>query len=118
MTSLQGLHLQDIAEELKKIREILEKQSTPEQSSEVGESARLDFVKKTIETHIDDALCGIYFTRNFVGDSMTHLDKLFGIDIEICYEYSYFEIFGLTDREEKTIKSFYDGLCTERGRGK
>lgn len=75
---------------------------------------RLDFVKKIIETHIDDALCGLFFTRNLVGDRMVLLDKRFGIDIEICCEYSYFEIFGLTDYEQKVIESFYDGLSAAR----
>ena len=71
---------------------------------------RLDFVKKVIETHIDNAPSGIFFTRNFVGDRMTQLDKRFGIEIEICYEYEYFEIFGLTDHEQRIIELFYDRL--------
>lgn len=71
-------------------------------------------MKKAIETHINDALCGIYFTRNFVGDRMVHLVRRFGIDIEICYEYEYFEIFGLTDHEQIIIESFYDRLNTGR----
>ena len=75
---------------------------------------RLDFVKKVVETHIDDALHGLFFTRNFVGDRMVHLDRRFGIDIEICYEYEYFEIFGLTDHEQKIIESFYYGLNAAR----
>ena len=75
---------------------------------------RLDFVKKVIETHIDNAQSGIFFTRNFVGDRMVHLNRRFGIDIEICYEYEYFEIFGLTDHEQIIIESFYNVL--KRGR--
>ena len=112
MSGWQGVYLHDIAEELKNIREILEKQiSLSEDGNETG---RLDFVKKTIEAHIDDALCGIYFTRNIVGDQMAHIDKRFGIDIEICYSYEYFEIFGLTVSEQKTIASFYDRLSAAR----
>lgn len=87
-------------------------------SREAGEDdikdGRLDFVKKTIETHIDDALCGIFFSRNIAGDPMTHLNKGFGIDIEICYPYEYFEVFGLTASEQDTIKAFYDQLSEAR----
>lgn len=75
---------------------------------------RLDFVKKVIEAHIDNAPSGIFFTRNFVGDRMVHLNRRFGIDIEICYEYEYFEIFGLTDHEQIIIESFYDRLNAAR----
>lgn len=116
MTSWQGAFLESIADELKNIREILERLSTTEQSSEVEN--RLEFVKKIIEEHIDDALCGIYFTRNYAGDRMVLLDKQFGIEIEICYEYEYFEIFGLTDSEQDAIESFYDELSKARRRGK
>lgn len=112
MTDWQGVYLHNIAEELKNIRKILEKQiSRLEDGSEAG---RLDFVKKTIAKHIDDALCGIYFTRNIVGVQMAHIDKQFGIDIEICYSYEYFEIFGLTVSEQRIIESFYEELCAAR----
>ena len=33
--------------------------------------SKLDRAKKVISEHLDDAECGIFSTRNFVGDPMT-----------------------------------------------
>ena len=33
--------------------------------------SKLDRAKKVISEHLDDAACGIFSTRNFVGDPMT-----------------------------------------------
>ena len=105
---------EEITMPISTVRKIFKNAPSVIPSKDDSGTARLDFVKNTIETHIDDASHGLFFTRNFAGDSMTHIDKQFGIDIEICYEYGYFEIFGLTDYEQKVIESFYDGLSAAR----
>ena len=45
--------------------------------------------------------CGIFNCRNTMGDSMhTIYDELAdGVVVDICYDYDYIEIFGLTDDE-------------------
>lgn len=68
---------------------------------------KVDLVKNIIKENIEDATCGIYFTRNLVGDRMATLLNGDQIKIDICYEHQYFEVFGLTDREQKEIKEFY-----------
>lgn len=30
-----------------------------------------------------------------------------GLTIDVCYRYSYFEVFGLTDEEFEELKKFY-----------
>lgn len=73
-------------------------------------SNKLDKVKEIIKKNIEDAKCGIFFTRNIVGDPMSEIycDTYDGVEIDICYKYEYFEVFGLTKDEQKEIKNFYD----------
>ena len=72
-------------------------------------SDKLNKVKEIIKKNIEDAKCGIFFTRNIVGDPtwVIYLDTDNGIEVDICYKYEYFEIFGLTEDEQKEIKNFY-----------
>ena len=65
---------------------------------------------KVILEHIDDARCGIFKTRNTVGDPMETIYSDDEITIDICYGWEYFEVFGLTDAEFKDLRAFYDAL--------
>lgn len=64
-------------------------------------------VKGVILKYIEAAKHGIFFTRNIAGDLMTNIFRQDGIDVDICYDYEYFEIFGLTKEEQIEIERFY-----------
>lgn len=68
---------------------------------------RLEKAKEIIKENIDGGRCGIYNTRNIIGDTMTNLYKEDGLTIDICYNYSYFEVFGLTNDEFEELKKHY-----------
>jgi len=70
----------------------------------------LEIVKKIIKENIKDYRCGIYDTRNIVGDIMfTKFEgKYFTLDC--CYNYSYYELFGTTDEEFKEVKKYYNSI--------
>lgn len=72
-------------------------------------SDKLDKVKEVIKKNIEDAKCGIFFSRNIVGDptQVLYIDTDNSVEIDICYKYEYFEVFGLTKDEQKEIKNFY-----------
>lgn len=67
-------------------------------------------IKKLIKENYDDADCGLYDTRNIVGDYMVNIfdGKYFTLDI--CYNYSYFEVFGTTSEEFEELKKLYREL--------
>lgn len=83
-------------------------------NSNERDTDKVDLVKNIIKENIDDAMCGIYFTRNIVGDPMVTLLNGDQVQIDICYEYEYFEVFGLTDREQKEIGEFYWKTAREK----
>ena len=74
---------------------------------------RLDRVKLIIKLFYPLADCGLFFTRNLAGDQMETIYDEDGIQIDICYYYSYLEIFGLSTDEEIAIKHFYLDLKLE-----
>lgn len=77
--------------------------------------SRIDKVKNVIRNRYADAMCGLYFTRNWVGDPMLTIWEEDGVTIDICYDYEYFEVFGLTEEEENELSAFYNSLeQTER----
>lgn len=67
-------------------------------------------VKQVIKENYKYADCGIFFTRNLVGDSMKTVHENEDIQIDICYEWAYFEVFGLTEDEQEVIESYYRRL--------
>ena len=72
--------------------------------------ARIDLVKEVIKDRYNDANCGLFFTRNWAGDSMATIWEEDGVTIDICYNYSYFEVFGLTEEEENELSRFYASM--------
>ena len=70
-------------------------------------------IKQLIKENYDDAHCGLFDSRNIVGDPMMTIfdGKYFTLDI--CYYYSYFEIFGTTEEEFEELYEFYDNLEKE-----
>lgn len=73
-------------------------------------SSRIDKVKNVIRDNYIDAPCGLFFTLNLVGDPMLTLWEEDGVTIDICYNYEYFEVFGLTDEEENELLAFYNSM--------
>ena len=66
--------------------------------------------KQVIKEYYHEANCGLFDCRNDAGDPMTTIYSDDGLMIDICYYYSYFEIFGLSDDEFKELAKFYDSL--------
>ena len=73
--------------------------------------SRIDKVKNVIRNRYNEADCGLFFTRNWIGDPMSTIWEKDGVTIDICYNYQYFEVFGLTEEEEKELLAFYDSLA-------
>lgn len=68
---------------------------------------RLEKAKEIIKENFSLYDCGLFNTRNLVGDSMSTIYDEDGLTIDVCYRYSYFEVFGLTDEEFEELKKFY-----------
>ena len=71
---------------------------------------KLAIAKKVITDNIQDADCGIFFTRNLVGDAMTTIYMDDELVIDICRYYMYFEVFGLNPDEQVALERFYEDL--------
>lgn len=72
--------------------------------------SKLDKCKDIIKSHFGAADCGIFNSRNIAGDPMETVYEDDGLQIDICYRYSYFEVFGLSPSEFDSLVEFYDGL--------
>lgn len=72
-----------------------------------AEFDRLSDVMGVINRYIDQARHGIFFCGNSVGDIMRPIYKEKDIEVDICFEYEYFEVFGLTEEEQKRLENFY-----------
>ncbi len=68
---------------------------------------RLEKAKEIIKENFSLYDCGLFNTRNLVGDPMSTIYDEDGLTIDVCYRYSYFEVFGLTDKEFEELKKFY-----------
>lgn len=73
-------------------------------------SKEFEEVKKIIKEHFNEAPCGLFFCRNAASDEMTNIYDKNGIQIDICYNYEYFEIFGLDLVQQLVLKKYYDFL--------
>lgn len=72
--------------------------------------SNLERAKKIIKRFYRVADCGIYDSRNICGDSMETIYDEDGLTIDICYLYSYFEVFGLSNDEFKELEKYYNSL--------
>jgi len=72
--------------------------------------SNLEKAKEVIKEYYNEADCGIFDSRNLVGDSMTTIYEGEGLTIDICHYYSYFEVFGLSDAEFEELEGYYDSL--------
>ena len=77
-------------------------------------SRNLRIAKEIIKNHIEDARFGIFSTRNIAGDPMEVIYYEDGLEIDICYCYGYFEVFGLGS-EFKELKEYYESIRYKEG---
>lgn len=73
----------------------------------------IEKVKEVIKNNIEAALYGIFDCRNIVGDPMETIYDEMGFRIDICRNWEYFEVFGLTNKEFAEIESFYKDLVSK-----
>lgn len=71
---------------------------------------QLEEVKEIIKKNYSFADCGLFFSRNMVGDRMVNIYCKNGISIDICYGWAYFEVFGLDKVQELELMKFYKTL--------
>ena len=73
---------------------------------------KLDIAKRIIKEHYDEARCGIFDSRSIVGDPMNSIYDDGELSIDICYYWSYFEVFGLSNDDFTELLEFYNSLGT------
>lgn len=90
-----------------------EKDEEEDKESENKRMSKLEKAKEIVKKYYNDAECGIFDSRNILGDDMITIYKDEGLKIDICYNYAYFEVFGLTSKEFKELEKYYDSLEKE-----
>lgn len=75
--------------------------------------SKLEKAKEIIKKYYDEADCGIFNSRNLVGDSMSTIYDEDGLTIDICQYWSYFEVFGLSEKEFLELRKYYSSLREE-----
>lgn len=73
-------------------------------------ATKLEKAKEIVKANYEDADCGIFKTRNLVGDMMETIYEEDGLTIDICRGWGYFEVFGLEADDFAELKRFYDKL--------
>ncbi len=71
---------------------------------------KLEKAKEIIKEYYKEGDCGIFDSRNTVGDWMTSIYNDNGLAIDICYSWNYFEVFGLSDEEFAELTKYYSKL--------
>ena len=82
----------------------------PAPPKEEKDETNLEIAKRVIEKNFKKAAYGIYDCRNRTGDPMATIYNKVGLTIDICYNYEYFEVFGLSDEDFAELKRFYKSL--------
>ena len=72
--------------------------------------SNLEKAKEIVKANYRYADCGIFDSRNIVGDPILTIYECEGLTIDICYYYSYFEVFGLSNAEFEELEKYYDSL--------
>lgn len=73
--------------------------------------SNLEKAKEIVKAYYKVADCGIFDSRNIMGDAMETIYEGEGLTIDICYYHSYFEVFGLSYAEFKKLERYYDSLA-------
>ena len=69
--------------------------------------SNLEKAKEIVKAHYEEADCGIFDSRNIMGDPMTTIYEDAELTIDICYGYAYFEVFGLSNAEFRELERYY-----------
>lgn len=72
--------------------------------------SNLEKAKRIVKENYRFADLGIFNSHNTIGDTMKKIYVSEGLTIDVCYEYSYFEVFGLSDAEFEELERYYDSL--------
>jgi hypothetical protein len=72
--------------------------------------SNLEKAKEIVKENFEDAQCGLFNTRNVVGDVMANIYNENGLIVDICYYWGYFEVFGLSDVEFSELHKYYGTL--------
>lgn len=70
-------------------------------------------VNELIEENFWRADCGLFDESNIVNDEMFTLFKGEYLELLICCDYGYFEVFGMTEEEFANLEKFYRILQDE-----
>lgn len=73
----------------------------------------LEKAKKIIRENIKDAEHGLFFTPNIVGDTIVTIYEEKDendIRVDICYDWGYFEVYGLCGEEREELTKYYNEL--------
>lgn len=73
----------------------------------------LDTAKRIIRGKYKNFDCGIFNTCNIAGDPMVTIYEDDSLVILGCYNYSYFEVFGLSEDDFNKLEEYYDSLEKE-----
>ena len=72
----------------------------------------LEIAKEIITKYGKKAQCGIFDCRNTAGDIMFTIYSKNGLIIDICYDWEYFEVFGLSEEDFSQLeKYYYNNIC-------
>ena len=74
---------------------------------------KLEKAKEIIKEYFKEGNCGIYDSRNTMGDWMTNIYDDGELTIDICYNWEYFEVFGLSDKEFDELARYYSTLLSD-----
>jgi len=75
---------------------------------------KLEKAKEIIKERIDVADCGIFSTRNWVGDEMLTVYDDGELEVDICYGYAYFDVFGLSPMQFAELEEYYNEQRKEK----
>ena len=78
----------------------------------------MEELKKFIASTYEEYDCGLFYNRNTVGDNLSVIyEDNKGRRVEGCEEYSYYEVFGLTQEEQDELTKYYNDIrgCNDFG---
>lgn len=75
--------------------------------------SNLDIAKEVIKIYFRQAALGIFNSRNWTGDEMVRIYENGELQIDICYYYEYFEVFGLSPEDFESLSEYYSSLVEE-----
>jgi hypothetical protein len=74
---------------------------------------KLRKAKEIIRKNIECGDCGLFNHHNIIYDPTHNIYDKNGLIINVCYEYSYFEVIGLSDEEFGKLEDYYNNLIWE-----